>query len=262
MNVVILTSSMRGSGSVLLKEIIKSDSIHVKMVVLNEGQVSNKLKSYKRKLKKIIRIGVLGALNGIRMRKWYLVDIEGYIDVVSITKICSDNNIPIKVTPSINCPTTISYFKEANADLGLSLGNGYIGSRVFNIPKLGMINIHHEELPAFKNAQSIIWQIYNNSKYTGYTIHKIDKSIDTGDILYKERIPITFRKTLADTVSFNYANLYKNSANGLVKILENFQFYFENSTPQSKGNSYTTPTLFQYLKIKMRFNSLKESTPK
>ena len=257
MNVIILTSSVRGSASVHLDEIIKSDLINVKMVVLNEGKVPNKKKFYKRKLNKIFKIGALGALIGIKMRKWYSTDIEKYLDISSIEKICSENNIPLKVTPTINCQTTISYFKEANADLGLSLGNGYIGSKVFNIPNFGMINIHHEELPEYQNAQSIIWQIYNNSKFTGYTIHKIDKGIDTGEILYKEKIPITFRETLADTVSFNYAKLNRGSSQGLVKILENFQYYFDNGISQTHGNSYTTPSLLKYLKIRSRFNKLK-----
>jgi len=260
MDAIVLTSSTKGSASVLLKEIIKSDKINIKMVVLSEGRAKKNLKFYKRKLNKIFKIGVFGALNGKKMRKWYSADINKYVDIIPLEKLCSDNNIELKKTPTINCPTTISYFNKANADLGLSLGNGYIGSRVFNTPKLGMINIHHEELPEYQNAQSIIWQIYNNSKFTGYTIHKIDKHIDTGEIIYKEKIPLTLRETLADTVSYNYAKLYKESAKGLVKVLENIQYYFENSTPQNHRSSYTTPTYFQFLKINSNFKKLKKQS--
>jgi len=253
--VIILTSSLQGSASVQLSYLVKSKKIIVKSVVLSEGIIINKKNHYKRKIVKIFKIGLFGALNGIRMRKWYSSGIHKYLDVPTIESLCKEHNIPFYVTPTINSSQTIEYFKNANVDIGLSLGNGYIGKKVFSIPKLGMINIHHEELPAYQNAQSIIWQLYNNSSNTGYTIHKIDKHIDTGGILLKEVVPITFKKTLASTVSFNYSVLWKKSSEGLVKVLENFESYFEKSIPQGQGNSYTTPSLKQYLKILRNFQN-------
>lgn len=257
-DVIILTSSVRGSASIQLAELVKSKKIKVKAVVLSQGLITNKKRYYKRKINKAFKIGLFGALNGIRMRKWYSQGISEYLNVQSLENLCDLHNIPLSVTPTINCSQTVDYFKNANADLGLSLGNGYIGRKVFSIPKFGMINIHHEELPSFQNAQSIIWQIYNNSKNTGYTIHKIDKHIDAGEILYKEVVPIIFKKDLKNTVSFNYAALWKKSSEGLVKVLENFESYFENSISQGHGNTYTTPSLRQYLIILKNFKKMKE----
>ena len=256
-DVIILTSSSHGSASVQLAELVKSKKIKVKAVVLNQGLITNKKKYYKRKINKTFKIGLFGALNGIRMRKWYSRGISEYLDIQSIESLCEKHNIPLSVTPTINCSQTLEYFKNANADLGLSLGNGYIGSKVFSIPKFGMINIHHEDLPSYQNAQSIIWQLYNNSSTTGYTIHKIDKHIDTGEILFKEVVPITFKEDLKSTVSFNYAKLWETSSEGLVKVLEHFESYLENSIPQGHGNTYTTPNLRQYLIILKNFQKMK-----
>lgn len=256
--VIILTSSNQGSASVQLAKLVKSEKIKVKAVVLNRGLITNKKKYYKRKISKTLKIGLIGALNGIRMRKWYSKGVSEYLNVEPIEKLCNLYDIPLKVTPTINCPQTMEYFKDASADIGLSLGNGYIGKKVFSVPKYGMINIHHEELPAFQNAQSIIWQIYNNSNNTGYTIHKIDKHIDTGEILFKEIVPITFKQDLESTVSFNYSVLWKKSSEGLVKLLENFEGYYEKSIPQGQGKSYTTPSIKQYLKILRNFKKMKK----
>ena len=128
------------------------------------------------------------------MRKWYIDDVENLMNLQSIENLCKKHHIPFNFTPTINCIQTEMYIKNTNADLGLSLGNDYISSKIYLIPKLGMVNIHHEELPAYQNAQSIIWQLYNNSPNTGFTIHKVDKNIDTGDILFKDTIPIIFKK--------------------------------------------------------------------
>lgn len=69
--VIILTSSRKGSASVHLTELVKSKKISIKAVILNEGTIINKKRLLRRKAEKIQRIGVIGALNGIRMRSWY-----------------------------------------------------------------------------------------------------------------------------------------------------------------------------------------------
>jgi len=93
---------------------------------------------------------------------------------------------------------------------------------------------------------------------TGYTIHKISKQIDAGEILLLERIPITFRETLADTVAFNYAKLYDASVRGLVRVLTNFEQFYSGARPQGKGGHYTTPSMAQFLRIKAQFKRLKK----
>ena len=193
------------------------------------------------------------------MRKWYSAGVTNYLNIESLKKICDIENIPLKVTPSINCEQTMQYMQNANAEVGISLGNGYISSKVFNIPKMGMINIHDEQLPAYQNAQSIIWQIYNGSNITGYTIHKIDNRIDTGDIIHQENINIDFRNSIADTVAYNYSKLWQKSASGLLKVLENFDHYFKNAKPQQHIKSYTTPNLWQYFKIVKQYHKLKSN---
>jgi methionyl-tRNA formyltransferase len=259
MDIIILTSSKKGSAAYHLEELLKSNKIKIKAVILNQGEIKDKKKYYIRKLKKILKIGIFGAINGIRIRKWYSIGISKYLTVRQIDEICLENNIVFRTTPTINCEQTIAFFKDASPDLGLSLGNGFIGSKIFKIPKYGIINIHHEELPAYQNAQSIIWQLYNYSSFTAFTIHKIDQHIDTGEILYQEKIPITFHDTLAETVSHSYANLWENSAKGLIKVLENFKTFYENGKAQSHGASYTTPKMFQFLRISKNFKKLKDS---
>ena len=259
MKIVILTSSKYGTAGNHLPFLIESRNAEVVMVIFNEAQKKDKQKHYRSKFLKIFKIGFLGALNGIRMRKWFNVSEVDGEEIKSVEVLCKHYNIPYFETPTINCENTIDLFKKSGADLGISLGNGYIGQKVFNIPKFGMINIHHEMLPAYQNAQSIIWQLYNNSITTGYTIHKIDKNIDTGSILYQQSVPICFSESLAKTVSKTSELLLKSSAKGMVYCIENFEFLYNNSKPQGEGKSYTTPNIRQYLKIRKNFNSLNKN---
>jgi len=229
------------------------------MVVVSENQAPDRKKQMRKRIKKMLRIGLFGALNGIRMRKWYGKDIEKYCHIENARKFCTAHDIPFRSVPYTNSPETQQVFKEVNAEVALSLGNGYISKKVFSIPRYGMLNIHHELLPQYQNAQSIIWSLYNGAAETGYTIHKIDSNIDTGSILLQEKMPITFRETLADTVAWNYARLMDASAQGLMRIFSNFDQYFSNARAQGKGTHYTTPSLLQFLKIDRQFKKLKNN---
>ena len=85
----------------------------------------------------------------------------------------------------------------------------------------------------------------------------MDKNIDTGEILLKDTIPIIFKENLRKTVYYTYAKLWEKSAKGLVKLLENYEFYSNKSYKQVSGSSYTTPSLSQFFKIVKNFRKLK-----
>ena len=257
MNIIILAGSLNGTASRLLPIIYKSKKINVVAIVYNKGIIKNKKRLYKKKFKKIIKIGLFGALNGFRIRKWYKPQSQNFENIKEFSQ---NNKIAFYETNSINCESTQIYFKNSNADLGISLGNTYISEKIFNIPKLGMINVHHEILPDFKGAQSIIWQLYNKSNFSGFTIHKINNQIDGGDIIYKKKILIKFEKSLCKTVKNNYQNLVNESGASLLKILNNYNHYSQISYEQNQSSYYTTPTIFQFFRIYRNFLLLKKNS--
>ena len=247
MRIVVLTSSFRGLASYCIPRLAEDPKIEIAMVVYSEGQNLNPQKQRRRKAKKTLKIGVLGALNGVRMRPWFTHDVYARLKIEDLPTVAGRFGILLERTPSINHQRTIDLFTEADANLGISLGNSYIGERVFSVPEYGMINIHHEVLPQFQGAQSIIWQLYEGSLETGYTIHKIDRRLDSGDILYQERMPIHLKPTLRETVVYNYARLYEASVKGLAKVVKDFPQFAASAKPQIGGRSFTTPSFWQYL---------------
>jgi methionyl-tRNA formyltransferase len=256
MKVIIVTSNRRGTASFCLQLLMAKANCEIVKVVLNQDLAKKKWPFYKRKIKKIFRIGVLGAVNGIRIRKWFTNDHVGDVILQDIEVLCKQHGIPFETTPSLNSERTVEALRSCQPDLGLSLGNSYIASKVFSIPRYGMLNIHGEVLPDFQNAQSVIWQIYEGKGETGYTIHKINKGIDTGDIVKQERFPIVFMPSLAETVNENSKRILQRSAEGLITVINDFDFHFKNAYKQGKVNTYTTPTFWQFQKIKRQFKKL------
>lgn len=244
MRIIILTSAMQGIASRVLPALCKNRSIDVVKVVLAHGVSPNRKKNIKRIINKILKIGFLGTLNGIRMRDWYADK-----DSDDIYSVCESFNVKLSETPFISCDITRELFREANAELGLSLGNGYIPKSVFSIPKYGMVNIHTEVLPEFQGAQSIIWPIYEEKKETGFTIHQIDDKIDTGDILYQEKYPIQFCSTLQETVEKNLKAVSMKIPEAFSYACQNYVSLKAGAVSQTNGKSYTTPSIWQFLRM-------------
>lgn len=256
MKVIVITSSRRGTASYCLPLIVAKANCEIVKVVLNQNITTKKWPFYKKKLKKVFRIGILGAINGMRIRKWFKSDNIGEVALQDIEVFCKEHNIPFEISPSLNSKKTIDILNSCQPDLGLSLGNSYISPKVFSIPRFGMLNVHGEVLPDFQNAQSVIWQIFEGRSETGYTIHKIDKGIDTGDILLQEKFPIVFKESLPETVRYNCGRILQRSAEGLVTLLNNYTQYAQQGYKQGKGKSYTTPTYWQFLKIKRQYKKM------
>jgi len=80
-------------------------------------------------------------------------------------------------------------------------------------------------------------------------MHRIDRLIDTSDILYQEKMPLQLKPTLGETVNANIARLYEASAGGLVDVVNNFTELAASAKPQAGGRSFTTPTFWQYLRM-------------
>lgn len=257
MKIVVLTGSLTGIAAYAVPALAEA-GMEITMVIYNEGQILNKKKHYLSKFRKVKKIGLGGAITGIIMRAWFGENAKRYLKPVeNLADYCRKNSIPFASSPYINSSTTIDLFKKANADVGLSLSNSFIAPKVFSICPYGMVNVHGEVLPDYQNAQSVIWQLYNGSPFTGFTIHKVERKIDGGAILYKEKFPIIFRNTLADTVSFNCALITEKAVAGLVTFFKGFVEYYNKEEVQEKGSHYTTPSLKQFLKIKSQFSALK-----
>ena len=94
-----------------------------------------------------------------------------------------------------------------------------------------------------------MWQIHDGSRQTGFTIHQIDRDIDTGKILYQERLPIEFRENLATTTSHNYARLLQASAAALPRVVRDYANLERQAHAQGPAPSYTTPTFRQYRRM-------------
>lgn len=232
----------------MLPRLLAVPGVEIMAVLRSRGERSpeQQRRFRRRKLLKLLQVGALGALNGIRMRRWYDLGAEsGCRDIGEIAK---EAGVAYTEWGRFAQDDCRAFLRSLDCDLALSLGNGYIPKSVFDIPRLGSLNVHHELLPAMRGAQSVIWQLHQGSSTTGFTIHRIDAGIDTGAIVRCVALPIVFGRTLEQTVKQTYVALVRASADALADILVNPES-IEESRPQAAGNSFTTPTIWQFARM-------------
>jgi methionyl-tRNA formyltransferase len=241
----IVTSGHRNLAGLFLqrtaREPIEGASLAGVILCANRRSRDERRRVFRRRVRKAVRLGVIGTLNGIRMRRWYGADLSAMMRAPDIAHQAERSGIPLIRIESFRDLAAQEKVKGLRLDLGVSLGNGYIPKAFFEIPTLGMINIHHEWLPTYKGAQTALWQLHDGSTTSGYSIHEITTRIDGGRILYREHVPIVFHERLRDTVVETSAAVQRHSLDGLATVLGDFEHYRRTALPNTDGRSYTTP---------------------
>ena len=82
-----------------------------------------------------------------------------------------------------------------NIDLIVVVAFKMLPKVVWQIPKIGTINIHASLLPQYRGAAPINWAIINGEKKTGVTSFLINEVIDTGNILLQKEVDIADDET-------------------------------------------------------------------
>ncbi len=192
------------------------------------------------------------------MRPWFNAHVEEYLNIPELKAICEAVGCDHITVDQLNSDETRRVLLDRSLDIAISLGNGFIAPSVFSIPRLGMLNIHHEVLPEYQNAQSVIWQLYHRSNQTGFSIHQITRNIDQGQIVDQQTIPISFQASLSQTITSSIGNVWEESAKGLHQLLEHGQ---ELKTlpidANRKTGHFTTPSGLQFYRIWRRWRRLR-----
>ncbi len=88
-------------------------------------------------------------------------------------------------------PHFCELIKGENPDLIIVVAFGQILKKnLLEIPHWGVLNIHASLLPEYRGAAPIQRAIMNNEQNTGLTIMQMDEGLDTGPILFQEKVPI------------------------------------------------------------------------
>ncbi|NOT47091.1 MAG: hypothetical protein HOP17_04995, partial [Acidobacteria bacterium] len=91
--------------------------------------------------------------------------------------------IPIVEVDNFHSDSCLEKMSAAAADLGVVYGTNIIKESVFSIPKFGSINLHQGLAPYYRGGPPVFWELFNDEKEVGLTVHFVASAVDTGEIV-------------------------------------------------------------------------------
>jgi methionyl-tRNA formyltransferase len=125
----------------------------------------------------------------------------------------------------------IEELKALNADLQVVVAFRMLPEVVWDMPVKGTINLHASLLPQYRGAAPINHAIINGEKESGVTTFFLKHEIDTGDVIFSEKVSIADDDTAGDL----HDKLMDTGAGLLLKTVKAIEAgnYTEQPQPQS-----------------------------
>ncbi len=136
----------------------------------------------------------------------------------AVKKYAVEHNLIVLQPEKLKNPEFLEALKSLHADLQIVVAFRMLPEVVWNMPRLGSVNLHGSLLPQYRGAAPINWAVINGEKETGVTTFKLKHEIDTGDILLQESFPIGENDTAGevhDTMKEIGAQLLVKTVKGL-----------------------------------------------
>jgi methionyl-tRNA formyltransferase len=146
------------------------------------------------------------------------------------------NGIKVLQPIKLSDPLFLDEVRALNADLQIVVAFRMMPVALWSMPKYGTVNLHGSLLPNYRGAAPINRAIMNGETETGVTTFFLKHEIDTGDIIFREVLPIDPNETageLHDRMKVLGADLVLKTVNAIasnsVKEIPQSDFIAPNS---------------------------------
>lgn len=192
LRVVLLT---HGGCEKALERLVALECAEVAGVVIETDVIRHS--SLREKVKRSIRYDGYWATAGKLARKLIVSRRSEEVESLkhgrdAVRKVAEDHNVPVYSVSNFHSETSISLLRDARADLGVVLGTNILKQSVFKVPKLGSINLHQGLAPYYRGCPAVFWELFNDEREVGLTIHFVESKVDTGEIILQRTVPLEY----------------------------------------------------------------------
>jgi methionyl-tRNA formyltransferase len=159
------------------------------------------------------------------------------------------DNITLLQCENVNDMNFINTIKTLNLDFAFVMGCPQIFKKDIIDCFDKIINYHNSYLPTYRGLEATSWAMTNNEKYTGYTFHYINESIDDGKIVFQEKMEIDYNKSSLDNELIKTKQAADSIDKVLTLVLNNFEGIEQIGEPSYFGTKQKNKLLtFESLK--------------
>lgn len=109
----------------------------------------------------------------------------------AVKKYAREAGLPVLQPEKFRNPHFLEELAAFKADLQLVVAFKMLPEVVWSMPPLGTVNLHASLLPDYRGAAPINWVIIRGEKCTGVTTFLLKHEIDSGNIIYQEKVEIS-----------------------------------------------------------------------
>lgn len=107
-------------------------------------------------------------------------------------------NLKVLQPEKLKNPEFIAELESLKADLQIVVAFRMLPEMVWNMPPMGTFNLHASLLPQYRGAAPLNWAIINGETETGVTTFLLSHEIDTGRIIFQEKVSIGENDSVGD----------------------------------------------------------------
>lgn len=144
----------------------------------------------------------------------------------------------------LKAPDFLEQLRALEADLFIVVAFRMLPEVVWTMPPKGTINLHASLLPQYRGAAPIHWAIINGETQSGVTTFFIEHQIDTGNLIFQEKMNIS----ADETTGHLHDRMMETGAKLMIKTIEAVAAGTAPSVPQympADGVLHHAPKIFK-----------------
>ncbi|MFK7981734.1 MAG: methionyl-tRNA formyltransferase [Saprospiraceae bacterium] len=158
----------------------------------------------------------------------------------AVKKYAVEQGLKVLQPKNLKNPEFVEEVRALGADLQVVVAFRMLPRVIWDMPRLGTMNLHGSLLPKYRGAAPINWAVIKGEKETGVTTFLLKQKIDTGDVLQQKSLPIGENETTGEV----YNRMMEMGAGVLlesVKVLESGDYKL---LPQNDAIATKAPKVF------------------
>jgi methionyl-tRNA formyltransferase len=159
----------------------------------------------------------------------------------AVKKYAVEQNLRVLQPEKLKNPEFIDELRTINADLFIVVAFRMLPEIVWTMPPLGTFNLHGSLLPKYRGAAPLNWAVINGEKETGVTTFFLKHEIDTGDIIFRESLPIGDDESVGEV----HDRMMVLGANTVLKTVQAIDNQTVKPLPQLDMVATHAPKIFQ-----------------
>ncbi len=150
------------------------------------------------------------------------------------------NGLKILQPEKFKNPVFLEDLQALNADLQIVVAFRMLPEAVWAMPPMGTMNLHGSLLPKYRGAAPINWAVINGETETGLTTFLLKHEIDTGDLLFQQKVPIGPNETAGEL----HDRMMQIGANLVLKSVQAIDRGETKPMPQADTEATHAPKIF------------------